>query len=595
MTGGDLDLASTLTDQLCRAYPQWAAPVHLSGLIARRRGDLSLAEDLMKRSLDMPGVAGREYAEYANNLGNLLYAAGFLPAAESAYRMAIASHELTEARLGLARTLLETERADDALSLLDGVAEKDRNRATALLLHAEVLAVAGEAKRALDLLTAAPESVRERDAFWLSMGTRLVEMGRLAEAEMAIKPLLRGGAEPGARVVMSRLHESRGDWDNAVRVLAEGLVRHPHDVELLARGTALAWMLGDSTTFADRLTSSVNENPDHRLLRLALFNALSNAGRVEDAERVLREGLQREPQDEYLLSLLALRCALSDRSAEATQLIRLALERSPELELVRENAAIIALLGLQSATALEHTRWMISRRPSGQTPWALHVLALRLAGDPSWMAIADPSRVCSVATPVAPSGFASVAEFNKELAIRLRQRHTLSAHPLVNSVRGGTQIEIHLASESDPVIRAFFDFIHPAIEAYVAAMPDQPSHPMFGRKTKGYRLTGCWTVRLTGSGGSHVNHIHPKGWISSAYYVSVPPEVTNDPQRGGWLAFGQPPYPIPGMGPLGWVTPEAGRLALFPSYQWHGVQPFGGDSERLTIAFDVVPTRSAGS
>jgi len=28
---------------------------------------------------------------------------------------------------------------------------------------------------------------------------------------------------------------------------------------------------------------------------------------------------------------------------------------------------------------------------------------------------------------------------------------------------------------------------------------------------------------------------------------------------------------------------------LFPSYMWHGTQPFGGEQDRLTVAFDIVP------
>ena len=40
---------------------------------------------------------------------------------------------------------------------------------------------------------------------------------------------------------------------------------------------------------------------------------------------------------------------------------------------------------------------------------------------------------------------------------------------------------------------------------------------------------------------------------------------------------------------MGWVEPAVGRLALFPSYQWHGVEAFPGEGERMTVAFDVVP------
>ncbi|WP_375251270.1 putative 2OG-Fe(II) oxygenase [Sphingomonas sp.] len=30
-------------------------------------------------------------------------------------------------------------------------------------------------------------------------------------------------------------------------------------------------------------------------------------------------------------------------------------------------------------------------------------------------------------------------------------------------------------------------------------------------------------------------------------------------------------------------------LALFPSYLWHGTEPFTGNAPRLTIAFDLLP------
>ena len=34
------------------------------------------------------------------------------------------------------------------------------------------------------------------------------------------------------------------------------------------------------------------------------------------------------------------------------------------------------------------------------------------------------------------------------------------------------------------------------------------------------------------------------------------------------------------------IEPKPGRLALFPSWMWHGTRPFG-QGERLTVAFDV--------
>lgn len=589
LTTGDLDGAEQRIDALLRSLPKWPPAVHLAGLIARDRGDLSRAEDLMRESLDLPGVTGRTRAEFANNLGNLLLGAGYTPSAEVMYQYSLAAHELPQARLGLARAALELLRPDDALAHLDRLPAGAMG-ASAVLLRAEALSQTGERKAALDVLTAAGAEVQGRTEYWLALGARLVDLGLFDDALTALRPLLRGPDAARARLAIVDLCVARRDWEGAQAILREGLAFEPRHVEMLSRSAALAWMLGDDSRFADGFRDALAAAPDDPTLRLAFVTTLQNASRHEESERVLREGLARRPDDEYALALLALRCAETDRQAEAERAIATALVRAPELELVRENAAIVALIGLHASEALKHTDWLIERRPRGQTGWALRSLALRIAGDDTWRALAEPERVCRVATLAPPEGFATIAEYNAELALRLRQRHTLQAHPLVNSVRGGTQVEIHMGSETDDVVRAFFDVVHPAIEAYMTSMPRIPGHPLFGRTAKGYRISGCWTVRLFGGGGSHVGHIHPRGWLSSAYYLAVPPEVPQDPQRGGWLHFGRPPYPVPGIGPTGWVQPENGRLALFPSYQWHGVEPFPGQGERMTIAFDVVPT-----
>ena len=423
---------------------------------------------------------------------------------------------------------------------------------------------------------------------WGLLG-RLGSLGRHAEAETALRALLAGPHAASALVALTDLRVLQQDWRGALALLRDAVQAHPGDSALQTRLAGMAWMLGDSQHFAEALQRGVAERPDDRGLRLALIGVLDNAGRGDAAEREMREGLTRHSDDYHFAALLAARCAVTGRMTEAETAIITALARAPELGFVREQAAIVALVAGRAVDALAHTAWLVDRSPTGQTAWSLRTLALRLAGDSSWRTIADPTLVCRQAQLQPPSGYASLNAFNDVLASRLRTRHTLQAHPLVNSVRGGTQVEIHPGSESDPVLRAFFEMIRAPITEYISSMPDDPSHPLFARKAGAYRLSGCWSVRLEGGGGHHVGHIHPRGWISSAYYVTVPPEIRVDAQRAGWLAFGKPPYPVPGLSPTGWVQPELGRLALFPSYQWHGVEPYPGRGERMTIAFDVMP------
>jgi hypothetical protein len=46
-------------------------------------------------------------------------------------------------------------------------------------------------------------------------------------------------------------------------------------------------------------------------------------------------------------------------------------------------------------------------------------------------------------------------------------------------------------------------------------------------------------VRLSAQ-GFHTNHMHPKGWISSALYIAVPDEVTGASDDAGYIQFGAP-------------------------------------------------------
>jgi hypothetical protein len=100
-----------------------------------------------------------------------------------------------------------------------------------------------------------------------------------------------------------------------------------------------------------------------------------------------------------------------------------------------------------------------------------------------------------------------------------------------------------------------------------------------------YKIASAWSVRLNG-GGFHLNHVHPEGWLSSAFYVRLPKVASG---HEGWLQFGEPGPPTsPKLDADHLVQPQAGMLVLFPSYMWHGTVPFAGCEKRLTCAFDIV-------
>jgi hypothetical protein len=192
-----------------------------------------------------------------------------------------------------------------------------------------------------------------------------------------------------------------------------------------------------------------------------------------------------------------------------------------------------------------------------------------------------------------PAGFRTREDYLAALRRVLEARHRHRRHPLDQSLRQGTQTSRNLLVKPEPEVAQLLAAFGVAMREFVAQTEDalraeSATHPLLLRRGQDPRPVGCWSVRLT-QGGFHVNHIHPEGWLSSAFYVQVPGESADPQRRAGWLKFGEPRFPLPGLPPTGFVQPVPGRLVLFPSYLWHGTTALESDEPRLSVAFDAVP------
>ena len=185
-----------------------------------------------------------------------------------------------------------------------------------------------------------------------------------------------------------------------------------------------------------------------------------------------------------------------------------------------------------------------------------------------------------------PAGWPDLAAYLADLGKALRKAHTTHGHPYDQSLRSGSQTHLDLAVSPDPAIKAFFQAIDGPIRRHMAWI-GQGEDPLRSRNTGHYEIQGAWSVRLR-SQGFHIDHVHQLGWLSSACHIELPGAV--DRGQEGWLKFGQPGIATqPALPAEHFVKPEPGRLVLFPSYMWHGTVPFGGEEDRLTVAFDVIP------
>ena len=86
------------------------------------------------------------------------------------------------------------------------------------------------------------------------------------------------------------------------------------------------------------------------------------------------------------------------------------------------------------------------------------------------------------------------------------------------------------------------------------------------------------------------NHIHDQGWMSGVYYVDLPDLSLERKKNAGWIEFNRSGYDLPHYGgdrEVQVIKPELGMLIMFPSYVWHGTIPYLGNSNRVSISFDI--------
>ena len=104
-----------------------------------------------------------------------------------------------------------------------------------------------------------------------------------------------------------------------------------------------------------------------------------------------------------------------------------------------------------------------------------------------------------------------------------------------------------------------------------------------------YRLQ-AW-VNINPPGARNQIHIHPDCHLSGCYYVRTPPDCGGiffrDPRKLSLMT--RPPIvqETRFTATEARMRPEAGRFYIFPAWLEHGLDPNRGDSERISIAFNV--------
>ena len=431
---------------------------------------------------------------------------------------------------------------------------------------------------------------------WLDLAVAEGNLGRAVEAEAAARSAIDlGFGAPEAHIVLARALQSQRKLDDAEREFEMVLRERPNYADAHRDYAQLVWMRSGSVERTlRRLDATLAASPYDAGLHWVRSIVLEFVGDPPAALASAERAVACEPGDAELLMQAARLRAKAGDAARALSLARAACHASPG-----SSTQIALCEALLAAGQVDSATTMIAQLrealPPDQYVIALQATAWRIRADPRYRDLHDYGSLVTVQTLDPPPGWTHLDGFLRDVVAEREALHAFVAHPFRQSVRGGGQLSLQEHDIARPVIRGLFASLHTAVARYMAGVGGG-TDPMRSRNTGRAAFTGAWSVRLS-SGGSHVDHVHPRGWLSSACYIALPSTIgsgvavdSGTPDRAGWLRFGRPGIPTdPTLGADHFVRPEPGLLALFPAYIWHGVEPFVSEEPRLTVAFDVLP------
>lgn len=371
---------------------------------------------------------------------------------------------------------------------------------------------------------------------------------------------------------------SEGRGDEARALLNSELVSDPSWLDGHKALATLEWTSGNKAAASASLAAACSMQPQNAALWLAWFRNLAQARDWPGALAVLDKA-ERHLGTTPAIMVSRLFVAVESEANDAdAQIEATAQFRGDVSSLCRIRHALRS----GDPARAEAEALPLTAGPSAMIYWPYLSLAWRLMGNAraEWL-----DRPEALIRPM-ECGW-SAAELG-ELAEVLRGLHTAAQPYIEQSVRGGTQTDRSVLLRREPVLQRIKARMLELIREYVDSLPPiEAEHPLLGAsRGDPLLIEGSWSVRLAQQ-GYNVPHTHAMGWLSTAFYVALPDPDAMGPPPAGHIAFGQPPAELNlPLEPYQTVTPEVGRLVVFPSTMWHATVPFDA-GERLVIAFDI--------
>ena len=331
--------------------------------------------------------------------------------------------------------------------------------------------------------------------------------------------------------------------------------------------------------------------PDYTEAYVNLCQAFRVLGDLDDALAAGRRATEISPRSCEAHDCYASALSRAGRLDEAVSVFQTALSINPNFVHARNNLAKTLIRAGRSGEALAVLDMCLESHPSNTEALATKCVALNEVGDREalgrLMSCEDLLERVDVHAGFEPG---RLADFNKALARHVAGHPCLMFEPEKNSTKDGLQTGNLLVEPKGP-IATLEKIIGEAVNAYARRRLGRLNHP-FLAKVPPRTYLRMWGVVLK-SQGHQTPHIHPSAWISGCYYVQVPTAISEAADgHPGWIEFGRP-HPLleaKAEPAITRVRPEEGLMLLFPSFFYHSTVAFTSEQDRVSLAFDVIPS-----
>ena len=522
-----------------------------------------------------------------NSFGNLLLEVGQNKKALLLFSKANKiSPESYDYKYNLARTLFADERYAEAEKNVRELIKVHPLKLDLLLMLSSILSQKGQNVEAEKYLLQILEIDSSNIKALNNLGNIKRSIGQQDEALILYKRALDTGAA-GAEIYqnLAAILALKGTHKESFEVYEQGLSKYPLNVTLHKEYAHFAWIQNANSPFALLEKVLSTEQPG---LVMAYTELMLKIDDFEKAKLWLEKLVAKQDPSIQIAAVASLSNALRGlgQFQEALDVINsLPNTKSAELLplLIEKSYSLLSLDRAKEAISVLELVCRIA--PLNQGYWTLLSTAYKANGDET-----KYQTLCQYQDFVNVTSLLENSEENmhfiNELAGYLNSLHSSTKHPIGQSLRNGTQTFENLLDSEHYLIQTLKTALKNRAKSFVCSLSTQKKHPFLSRIHSNLQFIGSWSVRLR-KAGFHKSHYHSEGWLSGVLYVDVPDEVREN--GNGWLVFGRPDIKGVEMLEDFAIKPLAGNVVFFPSYMWHGTNPIYSDTQRLTVAFDIVP------